>query len=853
MSDIVLVYSDRDSHKHWMNNRLFKRGGFVSEEFDYAYAWQPDLFKVLREHKVAVAMGLIPLRAMLGETQPWRWMCKHTRHQTGCIVVGGMDPMRLLPNRSEDEDEELRDEVTRSPARYTAALAWALRKAKILAKDPTRYTVECDYLYDPSPEEFKKWADKALISGAPYLSWDIETPYKSAKDEEEYEQARLQEDLTVVRISFSYKAGDAVSIPWDAPYLEDIKRLFANFHGYHVGWNSYSFDIPYLTKKGYTFGGPCIDGMDAWHWLQSDLDRGLEHVSGYFTDILPWKHLSKSNPAHYSCIDADAALRNTEAIVECIKESGKWESYETASIKLMMPVLFKAGQRGAHIDVHKQQALRAELTALQEQTLVEIQQFVPDEVKRYKFYMRKPSEETFTQGVWREVASVKEERFCSSCGKPNVSVKHPCVKSGEGRVEKRVVPATAWIQVEPPAGKVKLWVKDNGFNPNSADQLRNYIRRNGHPLGKNHKNKNPEESVDVLHLKKLARKFGDKFPVYPLFIKSNQITKALSQYVDGFAPDEQEYVHTTYTNVPSSWRLSSQNVNTQNVSKRAANPFAKKARATITASPGRVLLQADSSAIEAVKTGWFMQNQRYIDLARRGVHSYLVCMYRGWPFDDEHIKKAKVDEYYDMMKRTVHMSNYKGGYKLLFHNYEEDFKTLKNAKTCQDFLFQAIPELDAWQHSVMYRAQKECFLESPWGHKHYFYDVFSYRLSPNGKLMYNGDGSPMIRYGKDAKRVVSYLPQHSAAMFHRENLVLIGESEFGQWMPAHCANHDGYVLDIPERHVERAQQFLIDVLTRPIPQMGGLQIGCAIEVGENWGSYSESNPQGMREVMVVKV
>ena len=40
---------------------------------------------------------------------------------------------------------------------------------------------------------------------------------------------------------------------------------------------------------------------------------------------------------------------------------------------------------------------------------------------------------------------------------------------------------------------------------------------------------------------------------------------------------------------------------------------------------------------------------------------------------------------------------------------------------------------------------------------------------------------------------------------------------------------------------------LIDVLTRPIPELGGLRIGCEVEFGYNWGDKSDDNPNGMEK------
>jgi hypothetical protein len=629
--------------------------------------------------------------------------------------------------------------------------------------------------------------------------------------------------------------GQAISIPYTPEHAAHVKRLLENYRGIHVGWNSLHFDYPMMMEdEGIEFHpeATLLDGMDLWHWLQSDLDKGLEHVSGYFTDITPWKHLATAEPGTYSCIDSDAAFRNTVAIIEQVKKSGSWETYKKVSIDLMLPVLYKAGRRGVHIDIQKQEELKKDLNAIQEDLLQKVQEAVDERFKKYKQYVRKPD-----RPGYEPITGVGRQKYCSACDKPNVTRKHPCIVQSKGTIQERTVSVEYFIQNRPGAGEIQSWVKTNGFNPNSTTQLREYIRYYGHPLGQNHKNKNADEAVDAKHLRKLAKKFGDQHPLYPLTVKIHKVSKALSTYC--WTPDADGKIQTTYTNKPSTWRLASEDKNLQNVGKREDNPYAKKARGTIVPPPGYIFLQADSSSIEAVLVGHFMQDSSYIELAKKSIHAYLVCKWHGWDWNPANAAKAKKDVLYDQMKRAVHGTNYGMGYRLLYSQYEDIYPSMLEAKRCQDFLFECLPQLKEWQHQIRVRAQKECYLESPWKHRHYFYDVFSYRMDANNRLMYGPDGKPLIKLGKDGKRAVAYLPQHSGGMFARENCVLIGNSEYGQYMMANCTVHDSYCLALPEAKLQGAKQFLIDTLTRPVIQLSGLRIGCALETGTDWLNVTE--------------
>ena len=81
---------------------------------------------------------------------------------------------------------------------------------------------------------------------------------------------------------------------------------------------------------------------------------------------------------------------------------------------------------------------------------------------------------------------------------------------------------------------------------------------------------------------------------------------------------------------------------------------------------------------------------------------------------------------------------------------------------------------------------------------------------------------------------------------------MLGQSPWGPYMPANVSVHDGYTLEVPEAMAEAAQQFLIDTLTRPVLELGGLRIGCEVDQGYNWADWSEDNPRGMKTLCKVE-
>lgn len=155
---------------------------------------------------------------------------------------------------------------------------------------------------------------------------------------------------------------------------------------------------------------------------------------------------------------------------------------------------------------------------------------------------------------------------------------------------------------------------------------------------------------------------------------------------------------------------------------------------------------------------------------------------------------------------------------------DELFPTKKAAQEMQDALFLALPGLSTWQDSVRWEAHTTGYLQNPWGWRHYFYRVLV--KDPETGLLVPGD---------DSKRAVALKPQSSAGMFMKDSLRLMGKSPYRRFMPAHVSVHDSLCLEVPFAMQDEARDYLVDLLTRPIPQMDGLRVGCEVEVGENWG------------------
>lgn len=777
----------------------------------------------LMRPKAIIALGGIPLRRLTGATSITRYRGFVLPGPEGSWVVPTFHPSYLLPRRGQAKT-----------SRFVGAVAFDIKKAVEIAREGFVRT-PAHYLCDPTPsvaEGFMLEYEAALAAdSATYLSADIETPYKlktpdeqalTGGDEEEEGQdtedgeddaMRMAFAEPILRISFAFRPHYALSVPWLPPYLPLIRRMLASL-GRKVFWNA-GFDVPVLRRNGIAVEGAVVDAMWAWHFLQSDLDRGLETVSSFFTTLLPWKHTSNEDPARYNAVDSDAALQNMLGIEKALRANGQWEVFNRHVVDLD-PVLYAMGQvNGVHIDRVAQDELKGFLNEEKARLIAEAQPLVPDAVKPLKTLKRE-------REGYEAVPQKVRFRYCSACKQENVSRSHPCVKKGEGTVLEGFKDGTVW--------QTRL-----AFNPNSRTQLMAYMLFHGHPLGKDPRTK--KDTLDKRHVEGLAKKHGVRHPIYGVALALRLVSKTLGTYVNGFAPDAKGKIYTTYTHAPSTLRLSSRAVNLQNVSHKSENPYAARVRATIIPSPGHVFVEADSSAIEAVMVGRLMGSKQYEELARQGVHAYLACTELGIEFTPANVAAVKADheELYNRCKRVVHGTNYGMGPGLMAAQYPDAFKTVGMAKKLQAVYFAACPGLAEWQDNVRVLAHKQTYIVNAWGYRHYFFDVFA-----RGR---DGERVP----ADDAKRCVAFLPQSSAAAFMKDTLLALwyGHPWIRPYLPAIGSVHDSVALDVPVALQEQAIELLAMVMTRPIPEMGGLRVGCEVKVGLNW--------HDMRRVRVVSV
>jgi len=782
-------------------------------------------------------LGELALQQMQFESNLFRWRgrtMRTYRFRTGMpmTLLSTLRVTDLLPRA---QTGQVVDQLANRPARFQGV--WVRDVQHAMATVGVYHHHEPQYLLNPGQGDWQAWVRDALQGTTP-LSFDIETQYtpKGIRSETEDDETPVAEGA-MLRIAFSHTPFAGVSVPWQQEYLEGITALLRSARP-KLGWNCLAFDLPRLRAEGIEVGGRVYDYQDGWHLLQSDLPKGLEWVSSFYTDYAPWKHLSEQSLARYAAIDVDVALQNARGIEADLRTAGQWTLFERHVVDLM-PLLARAGRRGNRIDLTYQAALVADMQAEKGRLTDAAQTHVPRDLKPRATQATLPE-----PGVDHDVvlvpATVKQ---CAKCLQ-TITNKSAHLKGGKKNpchgAEIQLVPGTkpTYAVIEP-------------FNLGSSAQLALYATAHTHPVGFNPKTKQP--SMDKTQLEKLHKAVGATHPVYGLALDYSRVAKTLSTYI--YQPDAEGLIHTQYVNAPSTGRLASRNYNLQNVGKRETNPWAKKARRQIVARDGHIFVQADSTSIEAVVTGYLIGDPTFVEVAKQSIHAYLTCKELGWAFTPETIEQVKREHkaLYNQFKTAVYLLLYGGDPYLMHMTNPELFPTKRSAHDIQRKIFALMPALPAWQTRVREQAKREGVLQSPWGYRHHFYDVYTFKRDGQGRITLDEQGVPEIKLGQDAKRALAFIPQNCAGAFCRDSLLQIGESAWGAYMPANVSVHDGYLLEVPEAMADAAEAFLVKVLTRPVPELGGLQIPCETDRGYNWADWSPDNPRGMRPGQKVHV
>jgi DNA polymerase-1 len=405
---------------------------------------------------------------------------------------------------------------------------------------------------------------------------------------------------------------------------------------------------------------------------------------------------------------------------------------------------------------------------------------------------------------------------------------------------------------------IKRYFVRGEFNPRSTAQLLAFMESKGDQGGSAKGSKTGKPSTNKKTLEALAK----KDPFYKDILDHRSVGKVRGTYCDGIEKrlDSSSRVHPQFLHKPSTFRLSARNPNLQNVvadkeDKPGEKSIASGFRDCVVAEEGCVLIEADLNAVEALLVGWLIRDPNFMRLATLGIHSWHASHILGQPVsldgsDAEVGKKLKVIKeldkvQYNKSKITIYGSLYDQSAWGLQKTYPEIFKTVADAARNQELLYRICPKLKDWHNQTRLTAHKQGYISNPFGHRHWFWDVFAW----NPKAGNWGLGS-------DAKSVLAFGPQSIGYGIIAEAAVRAAERIKDCYRdsktPIRALIHDSILGEVREDKASYVAKVLSEEMSRPVPELKCdpawgfgecLSVGVSVKIGKSWSSMENWNEE----------
>jgi DNA polymerase I len=382
------------------------------------------------------------------------------------------------------------------------------------------------------------------------------------------------------------------------------------------------------------------------------------------------------------------------------------------------------------------------------------------------------------------------------------------------------------------------WAKPLPFNPVSPQQVLAYLKFRGYKIPTarkaNAKGVRPPTTNDEA-LSQILRNNVD--PLLELVLEARGLRKALGYLLDTALGSDGRF-HPIYTFRPETGRLSSVRPNMQNVPKGGVDAELSRAiRSCITPSrPGRVLLECDWKAMEAVLTGCFAGDPEYIAASQKDSHSWFA----GYLLQAQGVLKevpsptsadfltfaSWVKKEHKELRALAKKVNLATGYGMRAPLLASTLHcTIAEAKRYLEIKALMAPKLEAWKQATWREAHNKGYLETPFGYINYFWDVLNIR-----------DGKATL--GKEANAALAFRPQSSGASMLREVMLHLDAWD-GELFDLLVPIHDAILVECDEGNVERAKDVICSAMGRAWPELGGLVIEAEATAGVRWSDMEE--------------
>ena len=379
------------------------------------------------------------------------------------------------------------------------------------------------------------------------------------------------------------------------------------------------------------------------------------------------------------------------------------------------------------------------------------------------------------------------------------------------------------------------WARKEPFNPLSPPQVLQYLKLKGYKIPQDRKTRKPTTNDDAL----VSLLKYNEDPLLEAVLESRAYSKALG-YLKDKAIGADGNFHPIYTFKPETGRLSSVRPNMQNVPNGGVDyELAKAIRSCIVPSrPGRVLLEVDWKAMEAVLTGYFAGDDEYIAASQKDSHSWFA----GYLLLDQGLVKEvpspKRDDFMEFAHwiKTEHKAtralakkiNLATGYGMRWMLLSATLKCpAAEAKRYLALKETMAPKLKAWKEATWREAHAKGYLETPFGYVAYFWDVLRIKA---GKAT----------LGKEANACLAFRPQSSGAAMLRECMLSLNSLD-GQLFDFLVPIHDAILVEVDEAAAGFAAETISKVMSAPWKELGGLAIDVDYKVGKNWGEMESED------------
>jgi uracil-DNA glycosylase family 4 len=744
------------------------------------------------------------------------------------------------------------------------------------------YDIETKESLEGIEDELVEFADtddggspKSLLDDAEDLAGggDVDRVERESSDQSgngsDNKLVHLSGDVTSIQFAISDSWG--VYGDWSDERIRTLAQNILSLPNPKVAHNGNHFDRPRLEREGIIIRGDHYDSLSMRRALQPDLPAGLQQVSVDYGWRWPWKHYSGSNAILYGVADVCSLVRIVSKLPNELDRLGMWDGYQRFIRETRDLVEIPWEKRGIPMSVSRLDETREWLTREVVVKTVEVKSHIPDELhsshpkEGYKdipdrikdLVMADPDVEILFNPTTKilkngKVKLVKSKTKISDIYKMLLNMELPGLLN-------KVLDEHPELALGDFGGSLRLFEKV-WFNPRSSQQMIKYLKFKGYEVPKSFKD-GKETTADKL-MKRLQEETKD--PVIALSREIRALEKMRDSYTGkigedgvargGWIPDSDGRLRTrAMTN--STWQFSSVSPNVFTLPKRRKE-LADRFRKCVAAEPGHIMIELDFKAFHDLTTAALATDERKWRTAKLDPHAYVTGFLIRYPgieraleLSDEDLKlylkeiRSKHEKVRDEQAKPLnHGTNFGQGYRRLYFENEEFFESELQAKQMLLMLKRVYPKTFAWQEQLLESLDvgggRTPYLQSVWGARRWFWDVWSWKKSKQGQWYKTK--------GQDAEKALAFLPSNHAHGMFRKKLLEAAERDWLDRYELVLFPHDAWVLHPPIELADECIENIKTLMESPVIELAnpilcpeGLSCSVDVKIGPSMSEMKE--------------